>query len=366
MLKFVYGCLAFTAVALVGFIIAASEQQHFRGFNDPMAFALMEGADVLVADRSGAVTQTGDGKVFGFNAGGEKQWNTSFDRFAGQGAAPRTIDVPDASAKCSIACPSSLVTLPDEIVGEGSADPGGALTRALAGRPARILAALEPNEALAAVDEPSTLSFLKRSTEKPLGIADPGYVGLDAKQQRAVVGAVSGTSGRIYSLERDGSGWNVVGEPGRQQQLRNACISRDGSWIGSAGGTFEVRRFGAADSFTVGPQVATGTCTIDPGRITIVYSPADAPTTVVAARYDFDGRRLWVRKLGANTLLSSADAATIVVRGGPSGTTVGIDARSGREIYRHDLKSKPFVATDGSIVTADRHGTPTWQVVGGG
>lgn len=367
MLKFIYGCLAFTAISLAAFIYLASTQDHFRGFGDGSAFALMDGAEVLAGDRSGAITQTGDGKVFGFTVGGEEQWDTSFDRFATRSSADRAVRVPNAAAKCIGPCPAAILTLPSGITAEGEADPGGALTRSLADADAHVFATIAPDAAFASVGASSELAwFFGGAPPKKLGIQHAGSVSLDLNRTHAVAGTVKGGRGSIFALERSGNRWKVVGEPVRQVNPRNACISGGGGWIGAAGNQFEIHRFGSAETIPIGPAVASGTCTIDSDAITIVYSAPENPTVVLAARYGFDNRRQWIRELGPNALLSGPGASTIVVRGGAAGTTIGIDARSGKETFREDLASKPLVADDGSIITANRHGEPTWRRVGGG
>jgi hypothetical protein len=369
MLKLVYGCLAFTAIALVVIIITARDERGSHGFNDPMAYALIGGADVLAADRNGAITQTGNGVVRGFNAGGEKVWETTFDRFAGSAAQPGVTNVPDAAASCAGDCPAAAVTLPEGVKTFGGMDPGSELERTVAGLNLNVLAAFAPNAILASdlsTVPDSQLHWIAGNSDKSLDVFDPSYAGVDGDGDRAIIGAAKGLDGRLYPIKRSGDTWVVAGPEIRQHALRNACISRDGNWVGSAGERIEVRRFGGENVTTVGPPVVTGNCTIDSSGITAVYGVPDSESIIRVTRFTLDGRVIWKKSLGANKLVSHADASSIVVRGGANGTTTAIDARTGEQTFQHALPDEPYVATDGSIVTADRHGNPIWQVVGGG
>lgn len=364
MLKLVYGCLAFSAVAGVLLIVSAANQgPAFRGPTKVMNDALAQGAKVLAADASGAVTQTGNGRVAGWTRSGEQLWSVSFDRFAEGPDNPFGAGAVDAAAWCAGGCPNALVAIRDEFTAHGgaSAKLAGALTKLRLGADA-ILAVPGGDQAFirAAVEgrEGTQLMWLQDDGSSRLPVANPSLVQAAQRGTRILAGSVTG-GGTIQRFTRSGRAWRSAGPPIFERGVQNACLSADGEWIGAISARVQMFTFGGAQVMTAGQQVAGGTCTVDRSGLTAVFNPAGAPQDVGAARFALSGRRLWVRNFGAQQLLSPAGSPRVVVRAA-DGTITVAGAKTGRTIATHKYAEAPYASADGSVVAADRDGSPHW------
>jgi hypothetical protein len=370
-LKLVYACLAFSAAAIVFLIIAsANGGSGYHGMTNEMGAALTEGAAVLSADAHGTITETGNGNVAGYARGSKsRSWSTSFDRFPGAAGSAFGGNAIDALATCAGNCPSAIVTIGGEPRAEGgaSAELTTALSKIEGG--ASVLAAASASEAfaksLAAPPATTPLTWLVGSTSAELGVPYPSDVQLDADGKRALVGSSVSGSGRLTSLSRVGKSWKPVGDPTIERGLKNACISRDGQWIGAVSTRLRRIAFDGTSAAVIKPAVTGGKCTVDAAGISAAYTTSKDPRILYFSRFDASGKMLWTKNLGAQRLLSPSDSPYLVAQAGDTTLTV-VDAVSGDVKLTRKAPAAPYVSRDGSIVNADRGGHPTWLLVGPG
>jgi hypothetical protein len=335
-----------------------------------MGDAIANGATVLAADRDGAITQTGNGRVSGYRRQtGEQVWSTKYKRFEEGPSNPFGAGANDAAAWCTSACPAALLEFKSEFNAFGGASQW--LATELNYAPP------EPKD-LFAVTETDT-AFVRATSEqlgkkllqviapgkptKPLGNLTPSALQPAQPKRRAVAGAAKGAVGVITQLELTDGLWQRTGRPISQNLLKNICMSDDEQWIGAVGVRVSRFAFGAQPGAEVGPAMTGATCTVDDSGITAIYAPKAIPNTLAAARYSASGRRIWLHDFGAQRLLSPA-GAPIVVTQAADGNVTAIDAVSGRNVYRGKIAGVPFVGRDGSIVTANREGEPHWVLLG--
>lgn len=370
MTKFVVACLTVTVVAIVGVVamVVVSGPERPPRFTT-ISTAIEEGAEVLAADKYGAVTLTANGRVRGFSRNGEKLWERKFDRYE-----PNKRVLLGARATCSLKCPAALLELPTGYEGVGGADPAGALSRALSNDDMRVLAAAAPNELFgrAPANNGSTLRTVFANdinqptapTVKNVDVVGPGYVGIAADGGRGVVGTLvsdpDDKPARIQAIEGKNGDWKPVGPAIPDIESANACISADGSRIAIASDRLRAGRFGSTPDQTFGPAISRGSCSIDDRGVSAVMLPRDPTGGLIAARYDFDGRELWRRELGAVRVVSDSDTKFFVVRNESTRMTSVFDVIDGRRVLDEELPANLYAADDGSVVVADRSGTPTW------
>lgn len=370
MLKLVYGCLAFSLISgVLIFVLAVEQGRSFRGMTKTMGDAISQGATVLDADRTGAITQTGNGRVSGFGRDGNARWETKVDRFAEGPSNPFGAGSNDATAWCNQQCPAALVEFEGQFNAFGGADPK--LAQALEAGNAR------PEDVLGFAGGESV--FLRRLTEgfadprlvvtevgkseAVLGVINPSEIQPDRARDRVVSGSATGKVGSLNQIVRSGGVWRVVGRAVSESGLKNVCVSDDDAWVGAV--TTRISRFamGAKPRSSFGPPITTGTCTVDQQGITAIYTSVADPNRLQAARYSASGRRLWRYDFGAKRLLSPAGSPDVVAQAA-DGTVTALDAVSGRAVFNRVVAGQPFVGNDGSIVTANRQGEPEWLHVG--
>lgn len=367
MLKLVYGCLAFSAIALTLLVVAAVDQgEPFRGTTNAMSHAIGQNAQVLSADASGAVTQTGNGHVTGYRADGSRTWRFSFNPFKAGPTNPYGAGSIDALANCAGACPSAITELLGAYSAHGGASNELAATlNELTREGASLLRVVDRARAFSKSsdsDSPSQLLSTDGASTAKLPIAGPTVVELSGDRARALVGSAIGQRGAITRLEARGRRWGVRGPSIKQRGLMNSCISDDGQWVGMVAGRASRRSFDGGTRVAFGPRIASGKCSVDAQGTTLSFTQLGRPE-LLAARYDADGREVWRHDLGAMRLLSNSGSPYVVAQSS-DGNVVALDAVTGRERFRHHVNGEPFVAGDGSIVTADRSGSPTWLVRG--
>lgn len=370
MLKLVYGCLAFSLIAgVLIFVLAAEQGRSFGGMTKAMGDAITQGATILDADRSGAITQTGNGRLKGYVRDGSARWESEVDRFAEGPSNPFGAGSIDASAWCNQSCPAAIVEFEGVFTAFGGADPG--LAENLADHDAK------PDDILGFAG--ATTVFLRKPIEgfeqprlvaseagKPdavLDIINPSEIQPDRARDRVVSGSATGNIGRLNQIVRSGGIWRVAGRSISEAGLKNICVSEDDAWIGAV--TTRISRFasGANPRSSFGPPITTGTCTVDQQGITAIYTSVADPNKLQAARYSANGRRLWLHDFGVKRLLSPA-GSPIVAAQAAEGTVAAIDASTGRTVFERAVIGQPFVGNDGSIVIANRQGEPEWLHVG--
>lgn len=369
MLKLVYGCLAFSVVALVIiFVSAAGDGQPFRGMTKSMADAVSQGATILAADRNGAVSQTGNGRIAGYKRGSdERVWSESFSRFEEGPENPYGAGSIDATASCAIECPSAIVELLGEFTAYGNASPSlaGALTSLRQGAEGLLAVPTRENAFVRAsvseADAPQLL-WVDGGDATGASVTNPSAVEVDAAAEHAVAGAVKGERGALSRLTRRGNKWSLAGKSLFEAGLKNACISADGDWVGSVGARIHRFAFDAASDNVLGPEVATGTCTVDAEGITVPFTTAADPGLQVT-RFSEDEKPVWSRRLGAQRLLSKGGSPYVVSQSADGNVTV-LDAVTGKELLTRAVVGAPFVGRDGSVVIADREGQPEWLIAG--
>lgn len=373
MTKFVVACLSVTAVAIVAVVamVVVSGPENPPRFTT-ISSAIEQGAEVLDADENGAVTMTANGTVRGFSRNGEQLWERKFDRYE-----PNKRVLLEARATCTVECPAALLELPTGYEGVGGADPAGAMSRALSNDDMRLLAAASPNElfARAPANNGSTLRTILANdlaqptapTVKNVGVLGPGYVGIAAGGGRGVVGSLTtdpdDKPARIQAIEDEAGNWRPVGPAIPDIESANACISADGERIAVVSDRLRVGEFGEELNQTFGPAITRGTCSIDDEGVSAVMLPRDPLNGLIAARYDFKGRELWNRELGPVRVINDSDAKNFVVRSEPTQMTYVYDVVEGRRLFDNELPPNLFASDDGSLVTADRSGEPTWVSV---
>ncbi|MBJ7355132.1 MAG: hypothetical protein JHC98_09920 [Thermoleophilaceae bacterium] len=370
MLKLVYGCLAFSLVACIFlFVAAARSGDGFHGMTKSMGDALNSGATVLDADRDGAITQTGNGKVAGYRRSGDETWSTKFDRFKETPSNPYGAGANDATAWCMTACPTALVGfesgysafggVSERFVDElNKLSPKSEDVMALTGRDTAFLRVSPPTNAT-----PQLYVLESSGRFTLLGVLNPSEVQPVQPRDRAVVGSARGKVGVLGQVALRAGRWQATDRSITEVGLKNVCVSDDERWIGAVGTRISRTAFGSASGAAFGPPVTSGTCTVDENGTTAIFTPRSAPETVVAARYSAGGRTIWRHDFGAQRLLSPA-GSPIVVTQAADGNVTAIDALTGRNTYSGKLVGVPFVCEDGSIVTADRQGHPHWVLSG--
>lgn len=369
-------CAVISVVALVGLVIGLvlSEEEQAPRFTT-ITEAIEDDAAILDADRHGAITLTANGRVRGFNRSGEKLWERRFSRYE-----PNNRVLLDARATCVERCPQAFVRLPTGYESLGGIDRSRSLARAMTDGEMQLLAAIStaavfvaaPTETGTALRTLTAMDTQRPSapTERSIPIAGPGYVGVAANADRAVVGSIGGDppggAARISSLQASAGVWKLAGRPIPEVESANACISADGKMTAIASTRVRVAAFGRAPSMTLGRRISRGTCSIDSRGVTVAIISSDRDDDVTAVRYAFDGRQIWKRDLGNVRLLSDADAANLVVRSATSGVVTVLDGTSGEKLLEEPLGENTFAADDGALVTADRKGRPTWVDVPSG
>lgn len=364
MLKLVYGCLAFSAIAFTALLIAASSQgPAFRGTTESMAIALSSGATVLDADARGAITQTGNGTVSGYIRGDDgPAWSIDFKRFTDDpgasvdGLAPR-----NAQAWCSGRCPAAIV----EFAGTYRAAGGGpqALASQLSGygSSAALLSLMPGGKAL--VNQPAgaggKLKILTGGRVEMLPAESPSVAIASANGYRVIAGADRGGTGVLTRSIRTGGNWATANPDLAEPGLQNICISPDGRWVGAVSNRLLLMPFIGPAQTVAGNPVQGGICRADQSGFTFAVNPQLRPNHVAAVRFTHDGRRIWARSFGAQRLISPTGSPLIVTWGRDDSVSV-VDAVSGKALAKTPLPQEPFVGRDGSIVIASRGGFPTW------
>lgn len=372
MIKFLYVCGAFTVVAAVfaiGSTISGSSANNPR--YSAVTDSIDEGAQILAADKYGAITLTANGNLRGFNRSGKQIWKRSFDRYDN----PSNVAV-GATAICAAKCPSAIVKLPSGYVGVGGADVSGSIARTLTSSDLKLITTYGDNSLFADRPEQSSsiLQFLAGAgktstapTARKIDIPGVAYIGVPPGSNRAIVGSVGDNPPKeavqLRSLQRDGMTWKQVGPAIPGIASTNPCIAADGKNIGWVGDRIHFAKFGGASRKPYGPAATSGTCTIDSTGITAVLVPVEQTLGVRLIRFTLYGKELWNHKLGRVDVLSNADAKNVVVRIQAGYRVTSINAKTGRVIYETDQPEKPYVADDGSLVQANRKGTPTWLPV---
>ncbi len=369
-------CAVFSAVALVGLVLGLvlSDEERAPRFTT-ITDAIENDAEILDADRHGAITLTANGRVRGFNRSGEELWERRFDRYE-----PNNRVLLDARAICVERCPQAFVRLPTGYSSLGGIDRAQSLARAMTDGEMQLLTAIStsavfvaaPTETGTALRTLTATDTQRPSapTERSIPIAGPGYVGVAAKASRAVVGSIGGDppsgAARISWLQATGDVWKSSGRSIPEIESANACISADGKLTAIASTRVRVARFGRPPSITLGSRISRGTCSIDSRGVTVAIISSDQDDEVTAVRYAFDGKQIWRRDLGNARLLSDADAANLVVRSAASGIVTVVDGTSGKTLVEEPLGENTFAADDGALITADRKGRPTWVNVPSG
>lgn len=370
MLKLVYGCLAFSLIAgVLIFVLAVEQGRGFRGMTKTMGDAITQGATILDADRTGAITQTGNGRLTGYAREGDSKWQSKVDRFAEGPNNPFGAGSNDASAWCNQACPAAVVEFEGDFTAFGGAD--SKLADSLGDHEAK------PEDILGFAGDKTV--FLRKLVEgfaqprlvaieigKPdavLGVINPSEIQPDRARDSVISGSATGKIGSLNQIVRSGGIWRVAGRSISEAGLKNVCVSDDDAWIGAV--TTRVSRFasGANPRASFGPPITTGTCTVDRQGITAIYTSVAEPSRLQASRYSASGRRVWLHNFGAQRLLSPAGSPAVVAQAA-DGTVTALDAITGRTVFTREVLGQPFVGNDGSIVTANRQGQPEWLHVG--
>lgn len=368
MLRLVYACLALTLAAFVLLIYASARQEGgYHGTTSQMRMALGGGALILDADSAGAVTQTGNGGVAGYNRSGDRRWSTRFDRFGNVATARYLQPAKNAWARCAGPCPSAIVQLGLDWQAFGGSDP----------ELARAIELLHPNteDVLAApardrawvraqVEGGRQLQLLamRGALAQNLGVTGAQVVSLSAGGNAALVATASGGVGALRRFVRSGGRWQPAAVAVVERSMQNACFSPDGQWIGAISDRIRIFSRSGREVASAGQAVARGVCTIDSRGITVATNPASSPDTVRVTRYTLRAVPRWSRYLGRQQLLS-AGGARLIVAFSTDHTLTAIDAVSGRTVTRRQLAERPFVGDDGAVVTAQRDGTPIWVAV---
>lgn len=374
MLRLVYGCLAISAAALLALVIASSgEDASFAGTTKPMFEALTDDAKVLAADRNGAVTQTGNGRIAGHRRGTRGAvWTLKFNPFAEADRDPWGGDAIQAVAWCAGGCPAAIVTTGAGFSAQAGADP--ALAKSLAARSStpgtalQVIAVTARDTAYGFIDSgpahPAPLLEFKGTRIRELPVDSPSTVMTDDRGTRLAAGSPKGESGALARLQRSAGRWAEAAPSFEEPLLRNLCISRDGRWLGAVSARILMMGFSGGEPIASGDSVASGTCTADSGGFTAVVNPSARPGVVAVVRYTHDGRRIWARTLGAQKLLSPAGSPLIVTQT-RGGELTALDAVSGRRWMHQSVSGEPYVSRDGAIVTTGRNGEPVWLFVPG-
>lgn len=372
MLKLVYGCLAFSLIAgAIIFALAIEQGRGFGGMTKTMGDAIVQGATILDADRNGAITQTGNGRLKGYVRDGSVRWESKVDRFAEGPNNPFGAGSNDASAWCIQSCPAAIVEFEGDLSAFGGADPK--LAESLGehdAKPDDILGfagakTVFLRKLVEGFAQPRLIAIEVGKPDAVLGVVNPSEIQPDRARDRVVSGSATGKLGTLNQIVRSGGIWRVAGRSISEAGLKNICVSDDDAWIGAV--TTRISRFasGATPRRTFGPPIMTGTCTVDQQGITALYTAVADPNRLQAARYAPSGRRLWLHDFGAKRLLSPAGSPDVVAQA-VDGTLTAIDAITGRTIVERQVVGQPFVGNDGSIVVADRQGAPEWLHVGKG
>lgn len=382
MTRFIKGCIAFSLIALVVVIVLAINEDEpsfvrYAYVNQ----SINQGADVLAADSNGAITQTATGAVLGFEQGSDQPtWQQSFERFD-----HTTNSIRSASAQCSFACPSAMLTLPDKTIGVGQMDPTGSLARALGNGDSSLVKVIDANAMFVNGKRANTTGlFTMRSdpnapgppTSIFTGLRGASYVGLAWNGQAAVVGVAGsdndGDALRLRTLVHSEDRWQVGDINLSLSKDANACISKDGH-KGAAvdrrlrvfGLTAPSTRDVAAAVRSFGPRVASGTCTIDDdGSVTLLFNPLDEGDAIVATRFDPSGRQLWSNTYRRAKLLTKADSLFYAIRD-TTGRMRAFDIATGKLLLDNQLDGVPPSGHGlgfgrDAIVLANRKGEPTW------
>ncbi len=368
MLKLVYACLAFSAVAFVALIVASADRgPAFRGTTAGMARALTEAARVLDADTKGAIVQTGNGRVEGYRRGQEDPvWSFEFERFPDNPDGGWSAEPPNAAAWCAGACPAAITSA------EGSYSAHGGASAALASRlnaggqrTAELLDVLDTSSALANLagddSDSSQLAFVSGSTSERLPVQNASVAIASKSGTRVIAGTSLGNAGRLTRAIRDDGRWRTASPTIDEPNLANMCLSSDGRWVGAVSRRVLLLPFVGDAGFGAGNPVSSGLCRADASGYTVAVNPLDRPNFVAASRYTHDGRRIWARTFGSVRLLSPTGSPRVVVQDREQNLTA-IDAISGKVVLKRHVDTKPFVGADGAIVTASRAGTPLWIV----
>lgn len=365
MRRLVYASLAFTAIALIALVIAGSRQQRgYHGTTNAMFDALHGGATVLAADARGAVTQTGNGRVAGYERSGSRSWSISFDRFEADAATGYLPIAGDAIAWCAGSCPAAVVR-----IGKAYHAAGGAGDRL-----AQAFASLQPaNNDVLSVSSPSQ-AWLRTNV---MGGRRPGLLALTGARSQSVpvpgpqvvtpasggrsvlVAAANGDVGALARFVRWNGRWRGGGGEIAERGLQNACYSPDGDWIGTVSDRIRTFRSDGTELSEARQVVSGGTCTIDGAGMTVVTNPAGSPNSLKVTRYTLRAVPLWMRYLGTQRLLSRSNAR-LVVAFSPRSVLTALDTRSGAVVVKRRLGLPPFVGADGSVVVAGRNGAPVW------
>lgn len=370
MLKLVYGCLAFSLIAgAIIFGLAIEQGRGFHGMTKTMGDAISQGATILDADRTGAVTQTGNGRLKGYVRDGGARWESKVDRFAEGPNNPFGAGSNDASAWCNQACPAAIVEFEGDFSAFGGAGPK--LAENLAGhdaKPEDILGFAGANtvflrKLIEGFAQPRLVAIEVGKPDAVLTVINPSEIQPDRARDRVVSGSAAGKIGNLNQIVRSGGIWRVAGRTISEVGLKNVCVSDDDSWIGAVTTRFSRFASGANPRRSFGPPITTGTCTVDQQGITAIYTPVTDPDRLQAARYSASGRRVWLHDFGAKRLLSPAGSPGVVVQDA-DGTVTALDAVTGRTIFNRAVVGQPFVGNDGSIITANRQGEPEWLHVG--
>lgn len=366
MLKLVYGCLAFSLIAgALIFVLALEQGRGFRGMTKTMGDAITQDATVLDADRTGAVTQTGNGRLKGFGRDGAVRWETKIDRFAEGPSNPFGAGSNDASAWCNQPCPSAIVEFEGAFSAHGGANSGlaqkldehGAKPDEILGfAGAKTVFLRKPIDGFV---QPRLVASEVGKPDAVLGVVNPSEIQPGRARDRVVSGSASENVGKLHQIVRSGGIWRVAGRSISEPKLKNVCVSENDVWIGTVATRFSRFASGTTPRSSVGPRVTSGTCTVDQQGITAIYTTVADPDRLQAARYSASGRRIWLHDFGAQRLLSRAGSPEVVAQA-VDGTVTALDAITGRETFERRLVGKPFVGNDGSIVIANRQGTPKW------
>lgn len=359
MLKLVYACLAFSAVALTGLVIAsASQGPPFHGTTAAMARALGEDAHVLDADETGAITQTGNGVVAGFRRGETKpDWEIKFSRFPDSGSGSWDTAPSNAAAWCAGDCPSALVQVGGRYQARGEAAAALAERLNTSGSDAYILDVVGPNSLFARIA--GVLTSLRGQEAQALPVKNPSVAVASGSARRVIAGSAVGETGLISrTIQNDGK-WQSAAPVLSEPNLQNMCISPDGRWVGAVSNRLLLLPFVGSATLTAGNPVAGGVCRADSQGFTFAVNPEGNRSQVSAVRFTHDGRRLWARSFGAQRLLSPSGLPVIVTRS-PDNTVTAVDATTGDVRFKRAVTGQVFVGDDGAVVTADRSGQPEW------
>ncbi|MFT4049833.1 MAG: hypothetical protein QM648_08345 [Solirubrobacterales bacterium] len=371
MLKLVYACLAVSFIALVVLIVSASDGGHaFRGTTKPMYDTLTSSAEILAADKNGAITQTGNGLVAGYRRGGTSAaWTFKFDPFANADEMSWNDAVPTADSWCAGACPSAIVGFGARYSAHGGAS--AALANTLSAQNTGLLQPLVFTSANAGFarlggvrNASSTLVQIKDSVVTTLPVEAPSVVVADKSGARIASGSPNDQGGELDRLELADGKWTSAAPSLAESGLRNICISSDGRWVGAISHRALLMAFADTNPIVAGNPAAGGICTADSGGFTVVVNPADHPNFVAAARYTHDGRRIWARTFGAQRLLSPT-GSPLIVTATTDGHVTAIDSVTGKVELQQRFSGPAFVTADGSIVTTGREGKPVWLYVPG-